>query len=281
MQKIAKDIFIETHFRGVTVGAIFGPEGVVCIDTPTHPADARAWKQQVEEQAQKPVRFVINLDHQRDRILGNQWFEAPVIAHIHTQERLRLQPEWFKNSPPDVGADSEGVDDVQGLRVTAPTITFADRMTLNIGSRELHLVHRPGSAPGALWVEIPSAGVVFTGDSVTHKIPPMLHDADLANWFKALAELRKKTFPAKTIVPGRGPATTKESVKALEDFLKLAERKVTTLMRSRRSRSELEGVARELLGKYTTTPENRVLYARRLRAGLEHIYDRLALTGGR
>ena len=41
MQKLAKDIYVESGFAGVTVGAVVTSEGIVCIDAPTHPADAR------------------------------------------------------------------------------------------------------------------------------------------------------------------------------------------------------------------------------------------------
>lgn len=278
MQKLAKDIFVETKFPGVTVGAVVGPDGVVCIDTPTHPADARAWRQQLELATGKPIQFVINLDHHRDRTLGNQWFEAPVIAHELTYERVRMLPELYRNMPAEAGADSELVGDLSGLRAVPPQITFADRLTLVVGEREVHLVHRPGVTPGAVWVEIPSHGVVFTGDAVTHKAPPFLLDADLDPWLDALAELRRKRTAARFIVPGRGAVTNKDGVKPTEDFLKLARRKAEAFVRSRKPRVELENVARDLLGKAPGPADLRHVYQRRIRAGLEHLYDQLTIT---
>ncbi|MGQ0602646.1 MAG: hypothetical protein ACT4QE_13250, partial [Anaerolineales bacterium] len=122
MQKLAKDIYIETKFAGVTVGAIVGPEGVIGVDAPTHPADARSWRQQLEQLAGKPVRFLINLDPHRDRVLNNQWFEAPVLAQEQAYEKVRLLPDWFKNSSPEPGSESEMVTDLAGLRVTLPQL---------------------------------------------------------------------------------------------------------------------------------------------------------------
>ena len=80
MQKLAKDIYVEAGYAGVTVGAIVTPDGIVCLDAPTHPADARRWRLKLNQLSQQPVKYLINLDHHRDRVLGNQWFEAPVIA---------------------------------------------------------------------------------------------------------------------------------------------------------------------------------------------------------
>lgn len=278
MQRIAKDIYVETKFPGVTVGAIVGADGIVCIDAPTQPAAAREWRRQLEEATGKRIRCVVNLDHHRDRTLGNQWLEAPVIAHEATYERARLLPEAYRSLAPDSGADSEMVTDLSGLHVVLPLITFTDRLTLMAGPREVHLVHRPGVAPGAIWAEIPSLGVVFAGDALTHKVPPAFAEADIDVWLEALAELRRKRGPGRILVPGRGGVTNREGVKPTEDFLKLARRKVQALVRGRKPRSELEALARQLLGRPAGGPEARALYVRRIRAGLEHLYDQLSLA---
>lgn len=274
MQKFGRDIYVETRFPGVTVGAIVGADGVICVDTPTRPGEARVWQQQLAQATGKPVQYIINLDHHRDRSLGNQWFEAPVIAHDLAYDRLRLLPDLYKNSPPEPGADSEMVEDLHGLRVILPQLTFSDRMQLIAGPHEIHLVHRPGVAPDALWVELPAAGLVFVGDYVTHKAPPFFHEADLTVWLEHLAELRKTKW-VKTIVPGRGPTLTKENLKPMEDVLRLVQRRLEALVRAKKPRSELDALSRDLLAKYTVPAELRTHYLRRLRSGLEHLYDRL------
>src|SRR5690606_9655160 len=105
-------------------------------------------------------------DHHRDRVLGNQWFEAPVIAHEQTSERLRQMPELFKGGLSEAGADADLASDLAGVRLVPPQITFSERMILCKGGHELHLIHRPGCAPGAIWVELPAHKIVFAGDSV-------------------------------------------------------------------------------------------------------------------
>lgn len=273
MQKLAKDIYVESGFAGVTVGAIVTAEGIVCIDTPTHPADARRWRLKLAQLTQQPVRYVINLDHHRDRVLGNQWFEAPVIGHESSSERLRQMPELFKGGPSEAGADADLAADLAGVHLIAPQITFSDRMTLCHGAHALHLVHRPGSAPGAIWVELPDAGIVFTGDSVVRDVPPPMQDAELDAWLATLAELRKARFPAKIIVPGRGGLTDKQGVRAMESFLKLVRRKVDSLLRSKKTRADAGPAAEDLLASFSVPSALREHYTRRLRAGLEHLYD--------
>ena len=276
MQKLAKDIYVESGFMGVTVGAIVTAEGIICIDTPTSPADARRWRLKLAQLSDKPVQFIINLDHHRDRVLGNPWFEAPVVAYALTYERVRLFPESFKGGFSEAGADADLAPDLAGVRVVPPQLTFTDRMTLVKGGHEIHLVHRPGVTPGALWVELPAQQIVFTGDAVTDGLPPFMQDANLAAWLGNLAELQKKKFPARVVVPGRGAPTDKEGVKAVEDFLKVVRRKMESLVRTRKTRSDAAALAEDLLEYFTVSNALREHYTRRLRAGLEHVYDTLA-----
>jgi len=281
MQKLAKDIYVEHGFLGVTVGAILTSDGIICIDTPTHPADARRWRLKLAQLSQKPVQFVVNLDHHRDRVLGNQWFAAPVIAHELTYERVRMLPELFKGGLTDAGADADLAPDLAGVRFVAPQLTFTNRLTLIKGGREIHLVHRPGSAPGAIWVELPAEQIVFTGDTVTNDVPPILHDADPDVWLEALALLQKKKYPAKVIVPGRGTPTDKQGVKATEDFIKAVRRKVEAILRARKTRLDAALTATSLLEYFTVPHSLRDHYIRRLRTGLEHVYDVLAASPSR
>jgi len=273
MQKLAKNIYVESGFPGVTVGAVVTSEGVICIDTPTHPADAHRWRLKLAQLSQKPIQFIINLDHHRDRLLNNHWFEAPVIAHEATSERLRLLPELFKSGLAQTDANDLSTADLAGARLIQPQVTFTDRMTLVKDGREINLVHRPGSATGAIWVEFPAEHIVFTGEAVTRGIPPVLQDSDLNTWLETLAQVQKKKFTAKVFVPGRGAPTDKKGVKAAEDFLKAARRKVEGLLRNKKTRTEVAQVAEDLLEYFNPPAARRDYYLRRLRLGLEYLYD--------
>jgi glyoxylase-like metal-dependent hydrolase (beta-lactamase superfamily II) len=276
MQKYGKNIFVEASYPGVTVGAVVTADGVICIDTPTRPADARRWRQQVARLSKQPILFVINLDHQRDRVSGNQWFEAPVIAHEATAERLRMLPEQFRGSLSEAGADVDLASDFEGVRLVPPQVTFTDQLLLVKGGVEVHLVHRPGSAAGAIWVELPREQVAFVGDAVAHKVPPFMQDANLDQWLEALAELQKARFPARHIIPGRGAPLTKKSIKPAADFLKVVRRKVEAVVRAKKGRPEAAALAEDLLDYFSVPATLREHYTRRLRSGLEHVYDVLA-----
>ncbi|HRF48795.1 MAG TPA: MBL fold metallo-hydrolase [Anaerolineales bacterium] len=273
MQKIGKDIYVESSFPGVTVGAIVTGEGVVLIDAPTHPADAQLWRMRLRELTDQPLRYLILLDHHRDRAMTVSLFGVPVIAHDQTLEQMRTWPEQFKPLLPETGADAEWVNDWGGARLTLPTITFSEQMRLALGGRTLHLFHRPGSAPGATWVEIPDAEAVFLGDAAALKSPPFLAEADLEAWVNVLAECRKKKTAGRVVVPGRGGLTNKLALKPAEDFLKLVRRRLDSFSKGKKGRADLDKVAAELVEWFPANADLRDHYLRRLSHGLEAQFD--------
>jgi len=273
MQRLAKDVYVEAGFAGVTVGAVITPAGPVCIDTPTHPADARRWRLKLAQLSDQPVQYVINLDHHRDRVLGNQVMEAPVIAHEAAAERLQQLPEVFKTGASEAGADADLAAEVAGVRLVTPLITFSGRMRLALDGPEIHLVARPGQTPGGIWVELPHERIVFVGDTLTVGAPPPLAEADLEAWLANLADLRKARYPANVIVPGRGGPTHKAGVKPMESFLKLVRRRLAALARGKKTRADAGALAETLLGQFGVPASLREHYTRRLRVGLESVYE--------
>lgn len=273
MRKLAANIYCETRFSGVNVGAIITKEGVVMIDTPSNAADAQAWRDQLARLTDQPVVYIVNTDHHRDRVLGNQWFNAPVIAHAYTGERLRLFPDVIKGGG-EPTAEQTAMREYAGSRIVPPQITFTDELTLSKGGRDIILRHMPGSTPGAAWVMLPEQGIVFTGDSVVVGTPPLLGDARLESWIERLAELQRAKFPAtKAVVPGRGKVVDKKGVKPLQNALKLAERRMSALVKGNKPRSELVAVAKELMKKFDVPADQQDAIQRRLRIELDRLYD--------
>ncbi len=270
MHKLASGIYAETSFKGVNVGAVVAPDGIVCIDTPTNPADCRKWRLKLGQLGGPRVRYVINTDHQRDRVLGNQWFEAPVIAHEFVGERLRAYPEAFRSEPGPASDDGTGSVSFAGVHIVPPQLTFSEALTLVKGGYEIHLLHRPGSNPGAVWVHIPEASVLFTGDALISGAVPYLGEADLDAWIDQLSAIRTRRFPADVVVPGRGALTDKAGVKDMIDFLRDARRKVKQLAK-RRGAPDATSAVPGLLDYFDVSAAEREYAANRFKAGLERL----------
>jgi glyoxylase-like metal-dependent hydrolase (beta-lactamase superfamily II) len=185
-------------------------------------------------------------------------------------------PELFKGTHSETGADADLASELAGVRLVVPQLSFTERMVLCHGDQEIHLVHRPGSAPGAIWVELPRDQIVFAGDSLVLGVPPLMQDADLEAWMERLADLRKARFPAEVIVPGRGQPCAKSDVKFLADFLRVVRRRLETLARGKKTRADAARLADDLLDRFKVPAALREHYLRRLRVGLEQQFDRLA-----
>lgn len=273
MQKIGKDVYVEAGFAGVTVGAIVTPEGVVLVDAPTQPADADAWLAQVRALSSLPIRFLVLTDHHRDRALTAAWFKAPVIVHELAFDKLRIWPEALKPVISETGADTELVADTAGARLVLPSLTFATRLQLKLGTVTLELQHHPGSTPGATWVHVVHQDVLFMGDSLVLKQPPFLAEADLDGWLAQLDQVRKPRSPGKTLISGRGGATSKDGAKSFEDTLKVIKRKLEPYAHGRKGRSDLDSLVTDLADALHVRGDQRDHFLRRLRHGLEAQFD--------
>jgi glyoxylase-like metal-dependent hydrolase (beta-lactamase superfamily II) len=81
IREIATDIFVETNFHGANVAYVRTDEGVILIDTPMLPKEARQWRAEIEKKTGQQIIYIINTDHHRAHVIGNQFFPtATVIA---------------------------------------------------------------------------------------------------------------------------------------------------------------------------------------------------------
>jgi cyclase len=281
MDEIAPGIFVETRYRGANIGAIRTHEGYICIDAPPYPGDAREWRAALAARGPDRLRYIINLDHHRDRVVGSSWLGAPVIAHEYTADKLRSYGHSFPQPIIDALASRrpDAAAGLSGARVVVPQITLSEQLKFVRGTREILVLHRPGPTPGALWVHVPDAGVVFTGDSVVLGTHPWLAEANSGAWLASLAELKRVRFRAEIVVPGRGPVGGKSAAEPVMAYLRLVRTRVRRLQRSRRARTETSELVAELLRQFPINNESRERVQRRIKAGLDHVYDEFASGG--
>ena len=70
MQEIVPNVYIETGYAGVTLGAINWPHGLVLIDAPFRPEDTRSWRSALLNLGGGVDRVLVQLDAHPDRTLG-------------------------------------------------------------------------------------------------------------------------------------------------------------------------------------------------------------------
>jgi glyoxylase-like metal-dependent hydrolase (beta-lactamase superfamily II) len=278
MKQIAPHIYVEDGYRGVTVGCIVTDSGVICIDSPMSPADARDWRAQIAQLCNKPVRFVILTDAQRDRILGLQYLGGTVVAHEAAWEKMKSYGDTFRQQAAEAPSPCDGISPAEAaadLRIVLPQITFTNTLALHEGAPPIVLQHVGGATPGSIWVHLPQQNVLFMGDLATQHTHPVASEGDLATWLDLLDQVQQKDFPAKLIVPGRGRPCRKSALEPMADYLRAMRTRVQSLIRTRRSKADTALLVPEFLARYPVPSADLECMQRRIKASLDHIYDLL------
>ncbi len=192
MYELAPQIYTETNFHNSNPGFIVTSEGVICIDSPLIPEEAKAWRQTIEEvSGGLPILYVIISDHHRGHCLGSQWLSETVIAHELAWKHMRNYSDNFKQrvrdsfkKQPEIRAQ---FDD---LRIIVPKITFQDNLTIVRGDRVVRALHVGGHTPATSMTWFPVEKVLFAGDIVWIDQHPFMTQANSADWLEALDFIR-------------------------------------------------------------------------------------------
>jgi cyclase len=274
MDAIAKNVYIEDRYLGVTLGVITQPRGLVQIDAPPAPEDGRSWRASLMGMGNGPERVLINLDAHPDRTLGVRAMDCTVIAHESTAIAFRNRPNTFKAQGDETGSNWESIPGLGSVRWAPPEISFIDTMTLHWGPEPIILQSHTGPTPGAIWVLLPEEKVVFVGDAVLKGQPPFLAYADIPAWLEALDILQGPDFKGYTIISGRGGVVTQQVVKTQADFLKKLLDKVEKLGGKKAAPDATDKLADAMLKEFKAPAARQKQYLHRLRHGLGHYYAR-------
>lgn len=105
----------------------------------------------------------------------------------------------------------------RGIDVRAPDRTFAGKLRLSVGDRELHLHHLgPAHTAGDTIVHVPDAATVFAGDLLFAGVTPNGWTGPVAGWQAALHALA--ALDPEVIVPGHGPISDLGAVAELDRY---------------------------------------------------------------
>ena len=274
MREIAKDIYIEDDYLGVTLGAIPLSHGMIQVDAPPSPEDCRAWRAALLNLGGGSERLLINLDAHPDRTLGARAMDCTIVAHERTAQVFRSRPNTFKAQGEETGADWESIPGLGNIRWVLPEITFSQEMTIHWSETDILLEYHPGPSAGATWVILPDAKVAFVGDAVLRNQPPFLAGADLPDWLDTLKLLLSPAYKNWLVVSGRGGLINAEVIKAQKDYLEHVYSRVEKLAQKKSPPEALESLVSPLLNSFKVSASKHQRYAQRLRYGLYHYYSR-------
>lgn len=270
MQEITKNIYIEDQFLGVTLGVIVTPRGLIQIDAPPSPEDARSWRASLMNLGGGIDRLLINLDAHPDRTLGARAMDCTVAAHEKTALIFRTRPSTFKAQGEETGADWESIPGLGSVRWAPPEISFLDQMSLHWGSSPVLLESHAGPSNGSIWVRMPTEKVVFVGDTVMKNQPPFLAGSNLKAWLESLNLLMEPDFKGYTFISSRGGVVTAAAIKAQYDFLKHVHDKLNKSTSKKPNPAAVEKMVTSLLTWFKAPAARQKQFAQRLRYGLLH-----------
>lgn len=272
MQQITPGIYFEDAYAGVTLGAIILPHGTIMVDAPLRTEDARSWCSALANISIGPNRILVNLDAHLDRTLGSRALDCTIVAHQSTAQVFRNRPSVFKSHSSDSGAEWEVSNDLFGTRWATPDITFSDRLYLQWGGPEILLEYHPGPTLGSIWVLIPSAKVMFVGDTILYDQPPFLASADLEAWIESL-DLLKTSYKQYTIISGRGGPNGHDGIRSQQKILKKILIEMERLGKKNAPPEKTESMISQLISDMSIPPQKREHYIQRLRHGLYYYYS--------
>jgi cyclase len=214
MEKITNNVYAGFNFRGCNCSFVVTTDGIVMIDTPMVPSEAKKWREDASKFGE--IRYVINNEPHNDHVAGNCWMGSTLVAHEGTreaikhnsQEALEGQMKWM--APDALPLDKD-------FHYRLPDITFAGEMTIYLGKHTFHIISVPGHTPSETAVYVPEERAVFTSDNVIMGMPIMVN-AVPEEWLVSLKKLQ--TLEVDKVVPGHGPLCEKSQLQVMYDNVK-------------------------------------------------------------
>lgn len=214
---------------------IIGDREVFVVDSTYRPSLAREDIAQIRQWTDKPVGYLLNTHFHNDHNNGNKTYmdafpSLAIIAQEETKKDMDLiQPGNIERGPKKLeatlaafqqGKDQHGralsedekkqvqdllpgleqlLADLKSLVYQPPTLTFTDKLDIDLGNREVQVKHLGrGNTPGDAVVYLPKEKILVAGDLLVYPIP-YTYDGYPAEWIATLEKMA--ALDAQTIVP--------------------------------------------------------------------------------
>jgi cyclase len=273
IQEIADRVFVELDYEGANVGCVLTDAGAIVIDTPIVPDEARHWANTVSKLTGK-VLYVFNTDHHRAHIMGNQYFDAPVLAHEAAWKEMTNYKDTFIERTKNLFKKRPDIQkQLDQVKITRPEVCFTGKLVMQKGERELHFTYLGGHTPATSGLFLPKERILFTGDLVVVDEHPALGQCNSEEWLTKLRWLRKQKYAQ--IVPGHGPLCNVEASEPVSEYIRAMRSRVRSQFKSGRSKAEAAVVISQMLDFFPYRQGEKSIIEKRIRAGVSRVYDEM------
>ena len=273
LHEIADRVFVELDYEGANVGCILTDAGAIVIDTPMIPEDARHWAKTVAGLTNK-VLYVFNTDHHRAHIMGNQFFDAPILAHEAAwKEMANYKDTFIERTKNFFKKRPEVQKQFDEIRIIKPELCFSGKLIMQKGGREFNFMYLGGHTPATSGLYLPKERILFTGDLVVVDEHPALGQCLSEEWLNKLRWLRKQKY--ELIVPGHGPLCNVEASEPVSEYIRTMRAKVRSQYKSGRTKAEAAVVISQMIDFFPYRPGEKSIIEKRIRAGVSRVYDEM------
>lgn len=204
-------------------GFVIGGDGVLLVDTMINRQLFCQAIALIRAETDKPITHAINTSHHGDHSYGNTWLpdEVQIVQHRATAEfiaeHFAADVAWMEGN----FGDDQGLDEARPR--AADVVVDASGHTLDLGGGvTVEAQYRGfGQTHGDLFVYVPGAEVVFTGNPLIADGPaiPWLLDGHAVEVRATLAGLRDGLPSGARVVPGHGPVLAVDGFTFTIDYL--------------------------------------------------------------
>ena len=201
-------------------------DGVIVINGGAAYILARALHEEIKAITDQPVKLVIDENGQGHAVLGNSyWAEqgVPILAHVDAAHEVEEQGNRLLEQMKGYNRDK-----AEGTFIAAPTETFEDKKTIEMGGFRIDVLHLgPSHGPGDTQVWLPDQGLVIAGDMAFHeRMLPIFEDTIVLDWIETW-ETAFEPLNATYVIPGHGHPTNMDQVRRYtHDYLVYLREKV-------------------------------------------------------
>jgi len=223
--EVAHDVWVARYeWFDVNVTAVRGSAGLLVVDTHGSAVAAREVVDDVRALGAGDVVAVVNTHEHFDHTFGNGTFRAaygaiPIHAHEVAAELTVSGGELIKAryDEPD-NLDDPHRDEVQATEVVPADTTFSSAVVLELGDRQVELVHPGrGHTGGDLVVRLPDVDVLLAGDLIEESplrdgVPGFGSDCYPMEWPLSLDIVLGLITSGSVVVPGHGAPVDRDFV---------------------------------------------------------------------
>jgi glyoxylase-like metal-dependent hydrolase (beta-lactamase superfamily II) len=244
-------------------GIVVGRDGILVVDTLISAKEAKRFISDIRKVSEKPIKYVVDTHYHLDHAFGNSEFArlgAAIISQANDRKNLAEKGEAALKNAKNYGLTDA---DMAGTVITLPTLTFTDRMTIDLGGETVELIFvAPSHTEGSTLVYLPERKILFTGDVLFTDFHPFLADGDVAGWVKTLDFIL--ALDVTTIIPGHGPISGKKDIAEMKVYIQTFDQKARELAAQSKEADYIAAELKKIL-PYRTLGEWMIAYNLKLK----------------